>query len=116
MPKYVNERDILGAGKLSPAELRNISQRSMRGPRTARSQDPVDAELRQRRTHLLRLHRTRLAGRSRALEAGRLLGQPHLTGADGHRPDDLRGLRERTMTIPVWVLLFFAGWPEDNGL
>ena len=28
MPKYVIERDIPGAGKLSPAELRNISQRS----------------------------------------------------------------------------------------
>jgi hypothetical protein len=27
MPKYVIERDILGAGKLSPAELRSISQR-----------------------------------------------------------------------------------------
>jgi hypothetical protein len=28
MPKYVIERDIPGAGKLSPAELRSISQRS----------------------------------------------------------------------------------------
>jgi hypothetical protein len=28
MPKYVIERDIPGAGKLSPAELRDISQRS----------------------------------------------------------------------------------------
>jgi hypothetical protein len=28
MPKYVIERDIPGAGKLSPAELRGISQRS----------------------------------------------------------------------------------------
>jgi hypothetical protein len=28
MPKYVIERDIPGAGKLSPFELRNISQRS----------------------------------------------------------------------------------------
>ena len=28
MPKYVIERDISGAGKLSPAELRSISQRS----------------------------------------------------------------------------------------
>src|SRR5262245_28692854 len=28
MPKYLIERDIPGAGKLSPAELRTISQRS----------------------------------------------------------------------------------------
>jgi hypothetical protein len=28
MPKYVIERDIPGAGKLSPAELQNIAQRS----------------------------------------------------------------------------------------
>ena len=28
MPKYVIERDIPGAGKLSPAELRGISQQS----------------------------------------------------------------------------------------
>jgi hypothetical protein len=28
MPKYVIERDIPGAGKLTPAELRNISQTS----------------------------------------------------------------------------------------
>jgi uncharacterized protein DUF4242 len=28
MPKYVIERDVPGAGKLSPAELRSISQRS----------------------------------------------------------------------------------------
>jgi hypothetical protein len=28
MPKYVIERDIPGVGKLSPAELRNISQKS----------------------------------------------------------------------------------------
>jgi hypothetical protein len=28
MPKYVIERDIPGAGKLTPAELRSISQRS----------------------------------------------------------------------------------------
>ncbi len=28
MPKYVIERDIPGAGKLSPAELRGISQKS----------------------------------------------------------------------------------------
>ena len=28
MPKYVIERDIPGAGTLSPAELRSISQRS----------------------------------------------------------------------------------------
>jgi hypothetical protein len=28
MPKYVIEREIPGAGKLSPAELRSISQRS----------------------------------------------------------------------------------------
>ena len=28
MPKYVIERDIPGAGKLSPEELRSISQRS----------------------------------------------------------------------------------------
>jgi hypothetical protein len=28
MPKYVIERDIPGAGKLSPGELRSISQRS----------------------------------------------------------------------------------------
>jgi hypothetical protein len=28
MPKYVIERDIPGAGKLTPAELRGISQRS----------------------------------------------------------------------------------------
>jgi Nickel responsive protein SCO4226-like len=28
MPKYVIERDIPGAGNLSPAELRSISQRS----------------------------------------------------------------------------------------
>ena len=28
MPKYVIEREILGAGKLSPEELRGISQRS----------------------------------------------------------------------------------------
>ena len=28
MPKYVIERDIPGAGKLAPAELRGISQRS----------------------------------------------------------------------------------------
>jgi uncharacterized protein DUF4242 len=28
MPKYMIERDIPGAGKLSPAELRSISQRS----------------------------------------------------------------------------------------
>jgi hypothetical protein len=28
MPKYVIERDIPGAGKLSPAEFRSISQRS----------------------------------------------------------------------------------------
>jgi hypothetical protein len=28
MPKYVIERDIPGAGKLSPADLRSISQRS----------------------------------------------------------------------------------------
>jgi hypothetical protein len=28
MPKYVIERDIPGAGRLSPAELRSVSQRS----------------------------------------------------------------------------------------
>jgi len=28
MPKYVIERDVPGAGKLSPAEIRNLSQRS----------------------------------------------------------------------------------------
>lgn len=28
MPKYVIERDVSGAGKLSPAELRSMSQRS----------------------------------------------------------------------------------------
>jgi hypothetical protein len=28
MPKYVIERDIPGAGKLSPAELKNVSQTS----------------------------------------------------------------------------------------
>jgi hypothetical protein len=28
MPKFVIERDIPGAGKLSPAELKNISQKS----------------------------------------------------------------------------------------
>ncbi len=28
MPKYVIERDIPGAGKLSPAEIQSISQRS----------------------------------------------------------------------------------------
>jgi len=28
MPKYMIERDVPGAGKLSPAELRDLSQRS----------------------------------------------------------------------------------------
>ena len=31
MPKYVVERDVPGAGKLSRAELRSISQRSCEG-------------------------------------------------------------------------------------
>ena len=47
MPKYVIERDIPGAGKLSPAELRNISQRSCTvlerlGPRISRVRRVID--------------------------------------------------------------------------
>lgn len=55
MQKYVVERDLPGAGKLSPSELQAISQKS----RSAQhgNENPVGAELRDRRQDLLCLPR-----------------------------------------------------------
>jgi hypothetical protein len=58
MPKYLIEREIPGAGNLTPQGLQGISQKSCSvlqnlGP----TADSMGRELRHRRQSLLRLHR-----------------------------------------------------------
>ena len=57
MQKYVIERDLPGAGQLSPSELQAISKKSREVLRGSFDEHPVGAELRDRRQDLLRLPR-----------------------------------------------------------
>ena len=57
MPKFVIEREIPGAGKLSAAELQAHFSKVMRGAAEDGAADPVARELRDRRQDLLRVYR-----------------------------------------------------------
>jgi hypothetical protein len=57
MPKYVIQREIPGAGKLSMEELRAISQTSCGVLQKNGSSDSVAAQLRDRRQNLMRVYR-----------------------------------------------------------
>ncbi len=58
MPKYVIEREIPGAGSLTPEQLQGISQTSCGVLQKMGPQIQWVAELRNRRQDLLRLHRS----------------------------------------------------------
>jgi hypothetical protein len=81
MPKYVIEGDIPGAGKLSPAELQSISQRSCAvlerlGPKIQWVQSNVTDD----KIYCIYVAPAEEVVREHAVE-------PHLAGADDHRPD-----------------------------
>ncbi len=57
MPKYVIERELPGAGKLSAPELKAISQKSCGVLSKIGSTYPVAREFCHRRQDLLRIHR-----------------------------------------------------------
>ncbi len=58
MPRYLIERNIPGASKLSQQELQGISQKSCGVLSKMGPPDTVGSELRCRRQDLLRLHRS----------------------------------------------------------
>ncbi len=58
MPRYVIEREIPGAGKLTGDQLQGISQKMLRCTLEARARNSVDRQLRDRRQGLLRIHRS----------------------------------------------------------
>ena len=75
MPKFVIEREIPGAGSLSPEQLQAISQKSCGVLRNLGPADSVAAQLRHRRQDLLRLHRAQRRDGARTRQPGRLSGQ-----------------------------------------
>ena len=96
MPKYVIERLIPGAGKMTADELKAISMRScdvlnQMGPR-----DPVDPELRHGQQDLLRLHRAERGDGARARAHGRVPGESRRVGEDADRSDDRRSTARRS--------------------
>jgi hypothetical protein len=75
MPKYLIEREIQGAGKLSAKELQgNIAEIMFRAAENGTT-NPVGGELRDRRQGLLRLCCAQRGYDPRACQAGRLSGQ-----------------------------------------
>ena len=58
MPKFLIEREIAGAGKLSAPELQGSVAEVVQRLAAAGPADSVGAELRNRRQDLLRLHRS----------------------------------------------------------
>ncbi len=69
MPKYVIEREIPNAGKLSPAELQGISQKSC-SVMQSRSPNSMGGALRHRRQNLLRLYCFQQRNRGATRQAG----------------------------------------------
>ncbi len=57
MPKFVIEREVPGAGNLTDAQIREISQKSNKVLKEAGLRHPMDPKLRHRRQGVLRLHR-----------------------------------------------------------
>ena len=55
MPKFIIERHVPGASKLTDAEIREASLKSLEALRTARAGNPVDSQLHLRRQDLLHL-------------------------------------------------------------
>ena len=80
MPKFVIEREIPGAGKLSPQELHAISQKSCGVLSQMGPQIPVGAELRDRRQGVLRVHRAGRKDGAEARGAGRVSRQSECRG------------------------------------
>ena len=95
MPKFVIERELPGAGKLSAAELHAISGKSNQVLADMAPPGPVAAELRHRRQDLLRLRRRGREGGPRARRARRVPGRRRQPGQHRDRPDD------RRVAVPV---------------
>jgi len=73
MPKFVIEREIPGAGNLTPAELKAISRKS-RSIEQSGAECAVDSKLRHRRSDLLHLSRRRRIARAPSRRTWRLPG------------------------------------------
>ena len=110
MPKFVIEREMPGAGKMSPAELKKISQKSCGVLEQPGSQRAVDPELRHGRQALLHLPRDGRVAGAKACRARRVSGQQDLARERRHRSRDRRMSRgslptlEQTMKALVTIL------------
>ena len=76
MPKFVIERQVPGAGALTPEQLQAISQTSCGVLRNLGPADSMGSQLRHCRRHLLRIHRTQRRDGARARKAGWIPRQP----------------------------------------
>lgn len=88
MPKFVIERDIPGAGKLSPAELHAISQKSSgvlrgMGPQIQWVESYVNGD----KVYCIYVRAQRRRG-ARARATRRVPGQPRVARSLGHRSVD----------------------------
>ena len=90
MPKYVIEREIPGAGKLSHEQLQAISQKSCGVMRNFGPQISMGRKLRDGRSGLLRLHRGQRGTDSRTRPAGRFSREPDFRGPRDYRSDHRR--------------------------
>jgi len=80
MPKFVIEREVPGAGSLTDAELRELSQKSVSVLKG------VAPQLRNRRQSVLRLPRSGRSDHPGTRQAHRHPGQSRLRGAPTYRP------------------------------
>ena len=93
MPKYVIERELPGAGKLSREQLRAVAQKSNGIIQTLGDKIQWVETYVVGRQAVLRLQRGFAEDHRGAREVRRFPRQPDLAGPRHHGPDDRRSLR-----------------------
>ena len=118
MPKYVIEREIPGAGKLSREQLQAISQKSCGvlsnlGPQIQWVESYVTDD-----RVLLRLHRGQRGTDSRTRPAGRFSREPDFRGQRDYRSDHCRVDALATVATGLWPVHFHASLiaARDGGI